>query len=104
MIDLFLVPSPDETYLKLAMETLEELDWCMEQLETIQTHRSVSDMASSKVRWTSLYALCRLIGQLSPGWSFLLVTFLPRHRLECVNVINDVIIVIIIVTVVVAYI
>lgn len=36
--------------MKLAMETLEELDWCMEQLETIQTHRSVSDMASSKVR------------------------------------------------------
>lgn len=39
----------DEAYMKLAMETLEELDWCMEQLETIQTHRSVSDMASSKV-------------------------------------------------------
>ncbi|GFR61573.1 cAMP-specific 3',5'-cyclic phosphodiesterase 4C [Elysia marginata] len=32
------------------METLEELDWCMEQLETIQTHRSVSDMASSKFK------------------------------------------------------
>jgi cAMP-specific phosphodiesterase 4 len=39
----------DESYMKLAMDTLEELDWCMEQLETIQTHRSVSDMASSKV-------------------------------------------------------
>ncbi|KAL8574883.1 hypothetical protein ACOMHN_003443 [Nucella lapillus] len=37
-----------ESYMKLAIETLEELDWCMEQLETIQTHRSVSDMASSK--------------------------------------------------------
>ena len=33
-----------------AGETLEELDWCLDQLETIQTHRSVSDMASSKVR------------------------------------------------------
>ena len=32
-----------------AGETLEELDWCLDQLETIQTHRSVSDMASSKV-------------------------------------------------------
>ncbi|CAL1532200.1 unnamed protein product [Lymnaea stagnalis] len=40
----------DEGYMKLAVETLEELDWCMEQLETIQTHRSVSDMASSKFK------------------------------------------------------
>ena len=40
----------DETYARLAVETLEELDWCLDQLETIQTHRSVSDMASSKVR------------------------------------------------------
>ncbi|XP_076462948.1 3',5'-cyclic-AMP phosphodiesterase 4C-like isoform X1 [Babylonia areolata] len=40
----------DETYVKLAVDTLEELDWCMEQLETIQTHRSVSDMASSKFK------------------------------------------------------
>ena len=35
---------------RLALETLEELDWCLDQLETIQTHRSVSDMATSKVR------------------------------------------------------
>ena len=33
----------------MAIETLEELDWCLDQLETIQTHRSVSDMATSKV-------------------------------------------------------
>ena len=33
-----------------AQETLEELDWCLEQLEAIQIHRSVSEMASSKVR------------------------------------------------------
>merc|ERR1711936_219494 len=33
-----------------AGETLEELDWCLDQLETIQTHRSVSDMASSKFK------------------------------------------------------
>ncbi|XP_016389613.1 cAMP-specific 3',5'-cyclic phosphodiesterase 4A-like [Sinocyclocheilus rhinocerous] len=39
----------DETYQQLARETLEELDWCMDQLETIQTHRSVSEMASNKV-------------------------------------------------------
>ena len=40
----------DENYVRRATETLEELDWCLDQLETIQTHRSVSDMASSKVR------------------------------------------------------
>ncbi|KAJ8920199.1 hypothetical protein NQ315_011860, partial [Exocentrus adspersus] len=39
----------DEAYMKMAMETMEELDWCLDQLETIQTHRSVSDMASLKV-------------------------------------------------------
>ncbi|KAJ9591366.1 hypothetical protein L9F63_002091, partial [Diploptera punctata] len=38
----------DEAYMKLAIETMEELDWCLDQLETIQTHRSVSDMASLK--------------------------------------------------------
>lgn len=43
--------------MKLALETIEELDWCLDQLETIQTHRSVSDMASLKVR---LYPLTLL--------------------------------------------
>ncbi|KAF7262379.1 Phosphodiesterase [Paragonimus skrjabini miyazakii] len=33
-----------------ASETLEELEWCLERLENIQTHRSVSDMATSKFR------------------------------------------------------
>uniref|UniRef100_A0A3B3B4V0 Phosphodiesterase n=1 Tax=Oryzias melastigma TaxID=30732 RepID=A0A3B3B4V0_ORYME len=45
-------PSPPlvlETYQQMARETLEELDWCLDQLETIQTHRSVSEMASNKV-------------------------------------------------------
>lgn len=41
--------SSDESYMKMAIETMEELDWCLDQLETIQTHRSVSDMASLKV-------------------------------------------------------
>ena len=40
----------DDQHVRLAIETLEELDWCLDQLETIQTHRSVSDMASSKVK------------------------------------------------------
>lgn len=40
----------DEAYVKMSVETMDELDWCLDQLETIQTHRSVSDMASLKVR------------------------------------------------------
>ncbi|CAB1324554.1 unnamed protein product, partial [Coregonus sp. 'balchen'] len=39
---------PEEPYQKLAMETLEELDWCLDQLETLQTRHSVSEMASNK--------------------------------------------------------
>lgn len=42
----------DQQYQQLALDTLEELDWCLDQLETIQTHRSVSEMASNKVRST----------------------------------------------------
>jgi hypothetical protein len=49
-LDFLFYSATDETYSRLAVETLEELDWCLDQLETIQTHRSVSDMASSKVR------------------------------------------------------
>ncbi|GAB0089133.1 cAMP-specific 3',5'-cyclic phosphodiesterase, isoform I [Sergentomyia squamirostris] len=44
-----LVPG-DEAYVRLAHDTMEELDWCLDQLETIQTHRSVSDMASLKFK------------------------------------------------------
>uniref|UniRef100_A0A1B6DRH6 Phosphodiesterase n=1 Tax=Clastoptera arizonana TaxID=38151 RepID=A0A1B6DRH6_9HEMI len=40
----------DDAYVKLSVETMEELDWCLDQLETIQTHRSVSDMASLKFK------------------------------------------------------
>ena len=35
---------------RLAVETLEELEWCLDQLETMQTHRSVADMAAVKAR------------------------------------------------------
>ena len=40
----------DDAYVRTAMETLDELDWCLDQLETMQTHKSVSGMASTKVR------------------------------------------------------
>ncbi|XP_074598258.1 phosphodiesterase dunce isoform X2 [Brevipalpus obovatus] len=43
-------PSSEDTSNKLAMETLEELDWCLDQLETIQAHRSVGDMATNKFK------------------------------------------------------
>uniref|UniRef100_A0A8C2HFZ3 Phosphodiesterase n=1 Tax=Cyprinus carpio TaxID=7962 RepID=A0A8C2HFZ3_CYPCA len=43
-------PTNKSTYQQLARETLEELDWCLDQLETIQTHRSVSEMASNKFK------------------------------------------------------
>lgn len=51
---------PDEAYMKLALETVEELDWCLDQLETIQTHRSVSDMASLKVSNHCTYTFLRI--------------------------------------------
>lgn len=40
---------PEEPFHKLAVETLDELDWCLEQLETLKTRHSVSEMASNKV-------------------------------------------------------
>ncbi|XP_038628104.1 cAMP-specific 3',5'-cyclic phosphodiesterase 4C isoform X4 [Tachyglossus aculeatus] len=43
-------PLPEEACQKLAMETLEELDWCLDQLETLQTRHSVSEMASNKFK------------------------------------------------------
>lgn len=45
------LPEPVQQF---AQETLDELDWCLDQLETIQIHRSVSEMASSKVRFKNL--------------------------------------------------
>ncbi|KAM6466995.1 3',5'-cyclic-AMP phosphodiesterase 4C isoform 2-T2 [Liasis olivaceus] len=40
----------EDAYQKLAIETLEELDWCLDQLETLQTRHSVSEMASNKFK------------------------------------------------------
>jgi len=34
---------------QVAVETLEDLEWCLDQLETTQTDRSVSDLATNKV-------------------------------------------------------
>lgn len=52
----FCLAPAEEAYQKLATETLEELDWCLDQLETLQTRHSVSEMASNKVRmWKMLF-------------------------------------------------
>ncbi|XP_077187977.1 3',5'-cyclic-AMP phosphodiesterase 4C isoform X2 [Paroedura picta] len=40
----------DDASQKLAVETLEELDWCLDQLETLQTRHSVGEMASNKFK------------------------------------------------------
>uniref|UniRef100_A0A8C6YS09 3',5'-cyclic-AMP phosphodiesterase n=1 Tax=Nothoprocta perdicaria TaxID=30464 RepID=A0A8C6YS09_NOTPE len=64
----------EEPYQKLAMETLEELDWCLDQLETIQTYRSVSEMASNKVSAAAA-------GPLPPGTTGAPGTALSSRRL-----------------------
>lgn len=45
----YAIPSLVEGYEMLAEATKRELDWCLMQLENIQTKRPVSDMASTKV-------------------------------------------------------
>uniref|UniRef100_A0A671W710 Phosphodiesterase n=1 Tax=Sparus aurata TaxID=8175 RepID=A0A671W710_SPAAU len=72
-----------EAYQKLAMETMEELDWCLDQLETIQTYRSVSDMASNKFKrmlnreLTHLSEMSRSGNQVS---EFISNTFLDKQN------------------------
>uniref|UniRef100_A0A8C8H2A8 Phosphodiesterase n=1 Tax=Oncorhynchus tshawytscha TaxID=74940 RepID=A0A8C8H2A8_ONCTS len=40
----------EEPFQQLAVETLDELDWCLEQLDTLKTRHSVSEMASNKFK------------------------------------------------------
>uniref|UniRef100_A0A8C7ZLE5 Phosphodiesterase n=1 Tax=Oryzias sinensis TaxID=183150 RepID=A0A8C7ZLE5_9TELE len=78
-----------EPYQKLAMETLEELDWCLDQLETLQTRHSVSDMASNKFKrmlnreLTQLSETSRSGNQVS---EFIANTFLEKqHDVEILS-------------------
>lgn len=78
----------DEAYQKLAVETLEELDWCLDQLETLQTRNSVSEMASNKFKrmlnreLTQLSETSRSGNQVS---EFIASTFLQKqHDVEIV--------------------
>ncbi|XP_059420064.1 cAMP-specific 3',5'-cyclic phosphodiesterase 4B-like isoform X3 [Carassius carassius] len=73
----------DESCQKMAVETMEELDWCLDQLETIQTYRSVSDMASNKFKrmlnreLTHLSEMSRSGNQVS---EFISNTFLDKQN------------------------
>ncbi|XP_026125056.1 cAMP-specific 3',5'-cyclic phosphodiesterase 4D isoform X9 [Carassius auratus] len=84
----FLPPSlpPEEAYQKLATDTLEELDWCLDQLETLQTRHSVGEMASNKFKrmlnreLTHLSEMSRSGNQVS---EFISSTFLDKqHEVE----------------------
>ncbi|XP_036704978.1 cAMP-specific 3',5'-cyclic phosphodiesterase 4C isoform X2 [Balaenoptera musculus] len=44
-------PPTEDTGQTLALETLDELDWCLDQLETLQARHSVGEMASNKFKW-----------------------------------------------------
>uniref|UniRef100_A0A8C2AD10 Phosphodiesterase n=1 Tax=Cyprinus carpio TaxID=7962 RepID=A0A8C2AD10_CYPCA len=76
----------EEAYQKLATDTLEELDWCLDQLETLQTRHSVSEMASNKFKrmlnreLTHLSEMSRSGNQVS---EFISSTFLDKqHEVE----------------------
>uniref|UniRef100_H3B0V9 Phosphodiesterase n=1 Tax=Latimeria chalumnae TaxID=7897 RepID=H3B0V9_LATCH len=76
----------EEACQKLAVETLEELDWCLDQLETLQTRHSVSEMASNKFKrmlnreLTHLSETSRSGNQVS---EFISSTFLEKqHEVE----------------------
>ena len=54
-------PTPgSEEFITKAANTLEELDWCLKQLDTVQTHRSVSEMASNKVSLKQFWIILKL--------------------------------------------
>uniref|UniRef100_A0A667YHK6 Phosphodiesterase n=1 Tax=Myripristis murdjan TaxID=586833 RepID=A0A667YHK6_9TELE len=79
----------EEPYQKLAVETLEELDWCLDQLETLQTRHSVSEMASNKFKrmlnreLTQLSETSRSGNQVS---EFISSTFLEKqHDVEILS-------------------
>ncbi|XP_037546306.1 cAMP-specific 3',5'-cyclic phosphodiesterase 4B [Nematolebias whitei] len=73
----------DQQYQQLALDTLEELDWCLDQLETIQTHRSVSEMASNKFKrmlnreLSHLSEMSRSGNQVS---EYISSTFMDKHH------------------------
>lgn len=76
---------------KLAQETLEELDWCLDQLESIHAHRSVGDMASSKFKRMlnkelSHFSESKSGSQIS---EYICNTFLDKHELDLPSLLDD---------------
>ena len=65
---------------------MEELDWCLDQLETIQTYRSVSDMASNKVQTPGFFSF-------SAGFNLdffsIVLGFFPDFPFPPGNVVNS---------------
>ncbi|XP_033821169.2 cAMP-specific 3',5'-cyclic phosphodiesterase 4D-like [Periophthalmus magnuspinnatus] len=73
----------EEPYQKLAIETMEELDWCLDQLETLQTRHSVSEMASNKFKRMLNRELTQLSGTSRSGnqvSEFIARTFLDKQH------------------------
>uniref|UniRef100_A0A3P8WR09 Phosphodiesterase n=1 Tax=Cynoglossus semilaevis TaxID=244447 RepID=A0A3P8WR09_CYNSE len=72
-----------EPHHQLSIETLDELDWCLEQLETLKTRHSVSEMASNKFKrmltreLTQLSETSRSGNQVS---EFISSTFLAKEK------------------------
>ncbi|KAF3858459.1 hypothetical protein F7725_011660 [Dissostichus mawsoni] len=79
----------EEPHQQLAIETLDELDWCLEQLETLKTRHSVSEMASNKFKrmlnreLTQLSETSRSGNQVS---EFISSTFLGEGQEETAHV------------------
>ena len=85
--------SLDDNALTQAISTLDELDWCLEQLETMQTHKSVSDLASLKVKHryarenshsNSLTFVCSLSVCSIKNYHILLRITKPAHKLAII--------------------
>ncbi|KAI6206393.1 Phosphodiesterase [Aphelenchoides besseyi] len=80
------LPEPAQ---QCAQETLEELDWCLDQLEAIQLHRSVSEMASSKFRKLLNKELSQFAESSKSGTQvtkFLINTYMDREEEQDDNV------------------
>uniref|UniRef100_A0A8C3MRS0 Phosphodiesterase n=1 Tax=Geospiza parvula TaxID=87175 RepID=A0A8C3MRS0_GEOPR len=74
--------SPEAAAQQLAWDTLQELDWCLEQLETLQTHRAVSEMASNKFKRMLNRELSHLSGMSRSGnqvSEYIASTFLDKQ-------------------------
>ena len=54
------VPFAEENKKHVAMETVREFDWCLEQLETMHSSKSVGGLAQAKVGCVS-YHLCYIM-------------------------------------------